>query len=90
MNRRNRSRRRERVSRRHGESQTSYARRSRLQRRSPPRDIDRTNDRINEILSSLSSILSSKSIRSKHSSSKSIRSISSKSKKSPKSIRYIS
>lgn len=85
MNRRNRSRRRERVSRIHGESIASYNRRSRIQRRSPPRDIDRTNDRIDEILSSLSSILSSK-----NSSSKSIRSISSKSKKSPKSIRYIS
>jgi len=76
MNRRNRSRRRERVSRRHGESIASYNRRSRIQRRSPPRDIDRTNDRINEILSSLSSILSkhssSKSISSKNSSSKSI------------------
>ena len=79
MNRRNRSRIRERVSRRHGESIDSYNRRSRIQRRSPPRDIDRTNDRINEILSSLSSILSkhssSKSIRTKHSSSKSIRSV---------------
>ena len=69
--------RRERVSRRHGESIASYNRRSRLHRRSPPRD-DRTNDRINEILSSLSSILS---ILSSKKSSKSIRSISSKSKK---------
>ena len=76
MNRRNRSR----VSRRHGESIASYNRRSRIQRRSPPRDIDRTNDKIDEILSSLSSILSKHSsyrpISSKNSSSKSIRYIS--------------